>query len=83
MVTLEGGISFVLRAGAVSSMALMIVGLLTDQCLISAGVALLIITPVIRVLISSIGFAARREGAFVLLGSYVMLIFVISVLLAI
>lgn len=80
MVTLERAISIALRAGAVSSIALMMMGLFISEQLTSLGIALLIITPVFRVLISCLGFLARKEPAFVLLGIYVMLIFVISVL---
>lgn len=82
MVTLEEAISMALRAGAISSIALMVMGSFTDELLIRLGIGLLIMTPVFRVLISSIGFMAKREIAFVLLGFYVMLIFVISVLFA-
>uniref|UniRef100_A0A7C3FCJ2 DUF1634 domain-containing protein n=1 Tax=Candidatus Methanomethylicus mesodigestus TaxID=1867258 RepID=A0A7C3FCJ2_9CREN len=82
MVTLEGAISIALRAGAISSIVLMMIGLFTDERLIGMGIALLIMTPVFRVLISSVGFLVKKELVFVLLGFYVMLIFVISVLFA-
>ena len=76
MTRLERSIGVVLQAGVIASSALLAVGLLLTlaggspdfaDLLLYAGILILICTPVARVAISTVGYAAARDWPFMTL----------------
>ena len=89
---LERVVGTVLRTGALTSTVLLAVGLALSMAapslafgpaLTSAGLVILIATPVARVVASVVGYAAERDWIFVALTGTVLLILVGSLLVAI
>ncbi len=88
---LEGILGVVLRIGAVISTSLLAVGLVLSlsrpsaplgPLLTSAGLLILMATPVARVVASVIGYAAERDWTFLVLTTTVLVILLGSLLVA-
>lgn len=80
MVSAETTISWVLRIGVFLSALIMVLGLFFGE-IIWFGVMLLILTPFLRVLISSLYFLSHKDLRFFVITLYVILILVIGSLL--
>ena len=88
---LERILGVVLRFGAVISTSLLAVGLILSlsspsvplgPVLMSAGLLILMATPVARVVASVIGYAAERDWTFLVLTATVLVILLSSLLVA-
>jgi uncharacterized membrane protein len=88
---LERILGVVLRIGAVTSTSLLAVGLVLSlsspsvplgPLLMSAGLLILMATPVARVVASVIGYAAERDWTFLVLTATVLVILLSSLLVA-
>lgn len=72
-VSLERTIEAVLGGGLLASAALLLAGLLLDRPgLLKAGVLLLIVTPVVRVVVVTAGMIARKDWVFALISAAVL-----------
>lgn len=83
-------ISMVLLAGVVCSIALMLLGLsmyaanftpVNPLIVLNAGIALLIATPIMRVITSVFAFSMNRDGIYVLFSVLVLAVLSVSFLI--
>jgi uncharacterized membrane protein len=79
MVSLEIILSWVLRSGVLSAAVLMILGFLTAPAILWAGIVVLALTPLLRVVISGLVFLNRGDRFFFLIALYVIIVLVISI----
>jgi uncharacterized membrane protein len=78
LVTVEELISWVLRIGVLSGVAITALGFFLSADLAWAGVLILILTPFMRVLMAGAYFLARKEYPFFFLAAYVIMMLVIG-----
>jgi len=81
MVSVETILSWVLRAGVLSSAALMTVGFLSEIPLIWAGIVVLALTPLLRVVIAGLTFLSKGEWIFFVIALYVISVLMIGIFL--
>ncbi|MDI9644691.1 MAG: DUF1634 domain-containing protein [Candidatus Verstraetearchaeota archaeon] len=76
--TVEGLISWVLRAGVLTGAALASVGYFASSEVAWIGVLALILTPFLRVMMAGIYFLMKRDLAYFGLAAYVIMMLVIG-----
>jgi|APFre7841882590_1041340.scaffolds.fasta_scaffold638547_1 uncharacterized membrane protein len=81
MVNIERVLSWVLRIGVMASASFMVIGFFTTSALIWAGVAFLILTPLMRIVMAGILFLAKNDRLYFIIALYVMLVLVIGSML--
>ena len=81
MVEIETTLSLVLRIGVSLAAVLMSLGFFLTPALLWAGVIVLALTPLARVVMSGLLFLYKGERFFFVIALYVILILVISILM--
>lgn len=81
MVEIEATLSWVLRIGVSLAAVLMSLGFFLTPALLWAGVIVLALTPLARVVMSGLLFLQKGERFFFIIALYVILILVISILI--
>lgn len=71
-----------MRVGVVLACTLLAIGLFVDERLIQAGLAVLVLTPLSRIIVLAIFFVRQREWPFAAISFGVLLLLVVSAILA-
>lgn len=71
-----------MRIGVFVACVLLAIGLFTDPRLVHAGLAILVLTPLSRVIVLAAFFTRRREWSFAAISFGVLLLLVVSAILA-
>jgi uncharacterized membrane protein len=81
MVSIETILSWILRTGVLLGAMLMIAGFFSETSLIWAGIIVLALTPLLRVLIAGLTFLSKGEWIFFVIALYVISVLVIGIFL--
>jgi uncharacterized membrane protein len=81
MVSVETILSWVLRIGLMLGATLMTVGFFSETSLIWAGIVVLALTPLLRVVIAGLTFLSKGEWFFFVIALYVISVLVIGIFL--
>lgn len=79
MVSVEIILSWVLRTGVLSAAVLMILGFFFVPPLLWAGIVVLALTPLMRVVISGLAFLVKGDRVLFFIALYVIVVLVISI----
>jgi uncharacterized membrane protein len=71
-----------MRVGVVLACALLAIGLFSDPRLVYAGLAVLVLTPLSRIIVLTAFFTRGREWSFAAISFGVLLLLVVSAILA-
>jgi uncharacterized membrane protein len=71
-----------MRVGVLLACALLAIGLFSDVRLVYAGLAILVLTPLSRIIVLAAFFTRRREWSFAAISFGVLLLLIVSAILA-